>query len=384
MNKNNKIILVAILIFFIAFGYYFLRDKIFQEHELSIRNDEPLATITPELGNIDIEPVETETCSDKYNKLLNINKFDFDKYCISKEIRNEKYIETEIHKKRMNLVLILDASGSMKGKVDGKTKMEIAKKAAKDFVDKVSDEKDLELSVIVYGHKGSNKEEDKEESCKGIDEIYPLGKVEAEKIKNKIDSFEATGWTPIDKALRKARGILKDEDGLENFILLLSDGKETCGGNPVETIKEISKDDNLKIKVDVIGFGVSGNDKNQLLEIAKAGNGEYVSVKNALELRNAFEQRKKKLDQVKYKITRTVEQVHDISWVIYNYNQCRAALEEERAVMKLDINSSSLIGNEEKCIEVANSLYNSRYDIINNKIKNIFESDKQKFNNVIK
>ena len=176
-----------------------------------------------------------------------------------------------------------------------------------------------------------------------------------------------------------------DENDVKNFVLLLTDGKETCGGNPVESIKKIANDKKITVIVDIIGFDIKNKEEqNQLIKMAEAGNGEYVNARNALELKNAFEQRKKKLDQVKYKITRTVEQVHDISWVIYNYNQCRAAHEEERTVMKLDINSSSLIGNEEKCIEVANSLYNSRYDIINNKIKNIFESDKQKFNNVIK
>jgi hypothetical protein len=278
--------------------------------------------------------------------------------------------------KKKNLVLIFDASGSMATKIDGKRKIDIAKEAAWKFIDQSTNEKNFSLSIIVYGHKGGNSTSQKALSCKGIEEIYYLGPVNAEVAKSKLNKFDATGWTPIAGSLKKAQEILSKYPDDENFILLVSDGKEMCDGDPVTTIKEI-KNSGLNVKADVIGFDVGGADETQLKAIAEAGDGNYFSVSSAIDLENAFAKHKEMLNKADYKIGRVVEQLYDVSFVINNYNQCRVMLEKERAAMMLDIHASKLVG--EKCESFADEQYMQRFEKYQKQIQDNYEKDKTAF-----
>jgi Mg-chelatase subunit ChlD len=190
--------------------------------------------------------------------------------------------------KPTNLVIILDSSGSMKAQMNGQSKMDIAKEAVKDFVSKIDDDS-IQISLVVYGHKGGNAQSQKAESCSGIEEVYYLGAVNKDILNQRIDSFNATGWTPIASSLEKAKEILTtySEGDHNNVILLVSDGKETCDGDPVNTAKNILNSD-IHLFTDVIGFGVSGSDASQLKSIASAGKGRYFSANSKSELYDMF------------------------------------------------------------------------------------------------
>ena len=56
--------------------------------------------------------------------------------------------------------------------------------------------------------------------------------------------------------------------GDNNSIVLISDGIETCGGDPCAVAKKLTKD-NIDFKVHVVGFDVSKKAKEQLECIAK-------------------------------------------------------------------------------------------------------------------
>lgn len=59
----------------------------------------------------------------------------------------------------VNVVILLDASGSMRGTLDGKVKMALAKEEIKKFVSKLP--QGTSVSLKVYGHKGSGSNRDK-------------------------------------------------------------------------------------------------------------------------------------------------------------------------------------------------------------------------------
>ena len=67
--------------------------------------------------------------------------------------------------------ILLDASGSMYGQVNGISKMEAAKNSIQKFAEGMPATA-ANISLRVYGHKGSNQEQDKELSCKSTDEVY--------------------------------------------------------------------------------------------------------------------------------------------------------------------------------------------------------------------
>src|SRR5690606_22616273 len=75
--------------------------------------------------------------------------------------------------KQVNVEILLDASGSMAGRVSGGVKMDLAKEAIRDFVSKLPE--GVQVALRVYGHKGSNQQKDKELSCKSTEVVYPLG-----------------------------------------------------------------------------------------------------------------------------------------------------------------------------------------------------------------
>ena len=316
-------------------------------------------------------------CLDKYNKLLEINGFDFDKYCINQNIRSQGYQEQKMQIKPQNIVLIFDASGSMGARIGGQRKIDIAKEATKKFIDQIAGDENTNLDIIVYGHKGNNSASQKTISCNGIEEIYHLGGVHADIAKGKLDNFNATGWTPIADSLKKAQQILAGHKDEHNFILLVSDGRETCGGNPVGVINNI-KSSGTNIKVNVIGFDVTGDDADQLEAIAEAGDGNYFDAKNAYDMEIAFQKHRQMLNKADFKIGSTIEQLYDISFVINTYNQCRVMLYKEYVAMMLDIHAHKLAGT--KCEKTLDAKYRERLENIKNKIETNYQTDKAKFN----
>lgn len=71
-----------------------------------------------------------------------------------------------------NIAILLDASGSMAQKINSKTKMDLAKEAIHKFV--ASMPEGSNVSLRVYGHKGSNADSDKKLSCSSTEMIYDL------------------------------------------------------------------------------------------------------------------------------------------------------------------------------------------------------------------
>ena len=106
--------------------------------------------------------------------------------------------EIEIAKRQQtNVVILMDASGSMKAEIGGESRMSLAKQAIEDFTSQLPD--DVNVSLFAYGHKGAGTAADKQLSCSSIDELYPLGAYSADSFRNAMDSFEASGWTPLSR-----------------------------------------------------------------------------------------------------------------------------------------------------------------------------------------
>lgn len=188
--------------------------------------------------------------------------------------------EMEVAKARKtNVVILMDASGSMKAEVVGGAKMTLAKKAIERFTSEL--EEDVNVSLLAYGHKGTGSGADKELSCQSIDTVYPLGEYNQDTFHEAMDSFRASGWTPLAGAMEKAHELLSPygNDGHRNVVYIVSDGIETCGGDPVEAAKKLHTG-NIEAQVNIIGFDVDDEGQNQLREAAEAGGGKYATVRD--------------------------------------------------------------------------------------------------------
>nr|WP_275581896.1 VWA domain-containing protein [Geomicrobium sediminis] len=185
--------------------------------------------------------------------------------------------------KEVNVAILLDASGSMAGQVDGGQKMDLAKDAIAVFVQNIPDE--TNVLVQAYGHEGDNTNDGKTESCEAIENVYPLSPINDREFVEAVDPIEPTGWTPLADAMEQAKEDLIEEadENSINFIYVISDGIETCGGDPVavaETIPEAGID----FEVNILGFDIADDEHEQLQEVAEVSGGNYSSVYTAQEL----------------------------------------------------------------------------------------------------
>lgn len=278
-------------------------------HNGNVDLDTPLGNIDVNDGNVSLDTpigdssVKDETVSEKIKKeALSKSQSPISILKESCEIEYQKIIDEhgkefndcmgtvddsyscDKKEKKTNLVLIMDASGSMARTIKGQSRMEIAKTATTEFVENLKD--DINFGMIVYGHKGSTAE--KTISCSGIEVFTPLGTQNRNNTKNLIDQLHPVGWTPIADSLLKAQSVLSPHLSSQNnnSILLVSDGEETCDGSPAKIASSLSQSDNLTINV--IGFDVIGDAENQLKNIAKNGNGQYYSARTANELNTAL------------------------------------------------------------------------------------------------
>ncbi|KQL45162.1 hypothetical protein AN963_28120 [Brevibacillus choshinensis] len=194
-------------------------------------------------------------------------------------------------REHFNVEIILDASGSMGEKIGEKTKMELAKEAIKEFAESLPEE--AKVSLRVYGHLGSGSDADKQRSCSSSEIVYPLQTYHAKKLNEALGLFEPSGWTSIAYSLQKAQEDLSafPADKNTNVIYLVSDGIETCGGDPVEVAKKLSESDIMPL-LNVIGFDVDAQGQKQLKEIAQASEGLYANVTNRDQFRQELERAK--------------------------------------------------------------------------------------------
>jgi hypothetical protein len=202
----------------------------------------------------------------------------------------------ELLRRERNTLLMLDSSGSMAGRVGGETKLDAAKGALRRYVATVSGL--VNLGFLVYGHEGNNTEAGKAESCRGIDLLDPIGEAEPQTFGQTLDRFQPTGWTPIAAALREAERAFEGREDATNRIVLVSDGIETCGGDPVAVARALH-DRGFAVEIDVIGFDIAQGsaDARQLREIARVTGGTYYDAKTAQDLNDYFDQQGKALGE---------------------------------------------------------------------------------------
>ncbi|MDR3555020.1 MAG: VWA domain-containing protein, partial [Syntrophobacteraceae bacterium] len=169
-----------------------------------------------------------------------------------------------------NLVFILDASGSMVAKVQGQAKIVTAKKVLSGFVNDLP--AGVNVGLVTYGHR--NKKD-----CRDVEELVPLGPPDKKDLIARINSIKPKGMTPITYSIQKVAEGLKSVRG-ETTIVLVSDGEETCGGDPCAVVRAL-KASGIKFVMHVIGFDVNKQEKAQLSCIAEAGGGSFYTAANA-------------------------------------------------------------------------------------------------------
>lgn len=177
-----------------------------------------------------------------------------------------------------NVLFIVDASGSMKEKVDGKTRIDVAKKVLGETLGEMPEE--ANLGLLVYGHR-------KAKDCSDLELVAPIGSEDANEIGKIIQGLKAKGETPIADALIKATKSFKVFKGQQNKIILVTDGLEECKGDPCAAAKKL-KDSGLDVAVNIVGFTLGEEDAKKLQCVTEITGGKYYSASNAEALSEAL------------------------------------------------------------------------------------------------
>ncbi len=176
-------------------------------------------------------------------------------------------------------ILVLDASGSMWGQIDGEAKITIARRVIGDLLDTFPEDQALGLSAYGHNRKGD---------CGDIEQLVAPSLGSAPAIRAAVEGINPKGKTPLAAAVISAAKSLRSEEEPAT-IILISDGIETCGLDPCAMGAELEKA-GVDFTTHVIGFDVGlSEDRDQLACLAGSTGGEFLAAANASELSKALE-----------------------------------------------------------------------------------------------
>jgi len=175
----------------------------------------------------------------------------------------------------VRVVVAIDGSGSMAGRIGGQTKLDLARNSVTRFIDGLPSS--VEASLLVFGQQGDNSDAGKTRSCAGVDILAPMANDRAG-LGAAVSRVRAVGWTPLAAGLARAEALLaRSASPGEQVIYVVSDGQETCGGDPVATARRINSGATRAI-VNIIGFGLPSSEAAALKAVSGAGGGNFVNV----------------------------------------------------------------------------------------------------------
>ncbi len=183
--------------------------------------------------------------------------------------------------------LILDASGSMRDRknlVNGQLKIDIAKDVLRHVIEAMPD--GTQVALRVYGRRIR---EGRKGDCQDTELIFPFAPVNKDLLIGKVDQIKALGTTPLAYALEQAALDFGDAPG-EKIVVMITDGKEECGGDPQATIAALLKQ-GIDVRVNVVAFVLADEvAKQEMKDVAELTGGQFFDATNKDELTAALEE----------------------------------------------------------------------------------------------
>ncbi|MEL7449998.1 MAG: VWA domain-containing protein, partial [Pseudomonadota bacterium] len=180
------------------------------------------------------------------------------------------------------VLVILDASGSMWQKLDGRFRIEVAREALVNLVTETIPA-DTPFAFRAFGQREAR-------SCRTDLEI-PLAPLDADAAVEAINNIEPQelSKTPIAASLARVGDDLAGVNG-ERVVVLVTDGEETCDGDPEAAIRELTAS-GIDVRVNIVGFAIDEYALQKTFESwAQLGNGTYLDARKADELADAISQ----------------------------------------------------------------------------------------------
>jgi Ca-activated chloride channel family protein len=149
------------------------------------------------------------------------------------------------------ILLVFDASYSMSGYWESDQKINIARNFLYEIVDSLSQLKNVQMALRVYGHQSPVPPQD----CEDTKLEVPFNTNNALQIKQKLKYLIPKGTTPIAFSLEKAAGDFTPCSECRNIIILITDGLEECNGDPCAVSRKL-QNLGIVLKPFIIGIGI--------------------------------------------------------------------------------------------------------------------------------
>ncbi len=187
------------------------------------------------------------------------------------------------------VMFVLDASGSMWGRVNDTPKIEIAREVMGKIIPSLPEE--VTVGLAAYGHRRKN-------DCADIEIVIEPGSNDRDGLLNIVNTISPKGMTPIADSISMVVERLKGREA-ETTIILVSDGEETCHDDPCAVIRSLKKS-GIHFILHVVGFDVTEKQKEQLQCFSEGAGGNYFAAADADSLLAA-------LTMVTQEVTKKVE-----------------------------------------------------------------------------
>jgi Ca-activated chloride channel family protein len=174
-------------------------------------------------------------------------------------------------------IVVLDASGSMWGQIDGRPKLEIARETLRSVLQTLP--ADLELGLMAYGHREKG-------NCEDIELIVPPAAGTGPAIVAAAEGMKFLGKTPLTAAVRQAAEALRYTED-KATVVLITDGLETCNADPCAVGSELEQS-GVDFTAHVVGFGLTAEEGRQVACLAENTGGKYIQASDAKALEDAL------------------------------------------------------------------------------------------------
>lgn len=182
----------------------------------------------------------------------------------------------------LRILFLLDASGSMNQKMGTDTRWKLASSLLYEIADSLEKQKaDVQIAVRVFGHQSPNSVK----NCKDSKLEIPFGSSVAGLIQQKLNKIKPKGYTPIAYSIEQAalNDFPLDKRNTLNAIVLITDGIETCGGDPCAATQALEAK-HIALKPFIIGLGIEDSLRKKFYCV-----GTYYDVRNAAGFKNALQ-----------------------------------------------------------------------------------------------
>ncbi|WP_395022248.1 VWA domain-containing protein, partial [Dongia sp.] len=165
------------------------------------------------------------------------------------------------------VVFVIDASGSMREDAGGETRLDAAKSSVAVIADNLP--ADVDTALVKFN------------GCNSIDNDYFIDR---NALKQKVNSLQAQGGTPLGRSMERAANILSKKK--PTVMVVVTDGEDSCGEKDPCAVAAAAKASHPNMTINVVDVSGTGGGAC----IAQNGGGKVLPARTPAEIKQAMQQ----------------------------------------------------------------------------------------------